>query len=102
MTVVPAQAAGVSEIAVVVPPSPFGGFNTDILAACHALGVDRGLPDRRRTRRGGPGLWPGPAIGLEPVDKIVGPGNLFVALAKQHVYRHGRHRQHRRPERGRR
>ena len=39
MTVVPAQAAGVAEIAVVVPPSPFGGFNTDILAACHALSV---------------------------------------------------------------
>ena len=39
MTVVPAQAAGVTEIAVVVPPSPFGGFNSDILAACHALGV---------------------------------------------------------------
>ena len=38
MTVVPAQAAGVAEIAVVVPPSPFGGFNTDILAACQRWG----------------------------------------------------------------
>src|SRR6185437_10461428 len=35
MTVVPAQAAGVTEIAVMVPPTRFGGFNTDILAACH-------------------------------------------------------------------
>ena len=39
MTVVPALAAGVEEIAVVVPPTPFGGYNTDLLAACHALGV---------------------------------------------------------------
>src|SRR5262249_31346806 len=40
MTVVPAQAAGVAEVAVVVPPTPFGGFNPDLLAACAALGVD--------------------------------------------------------------
>ena len=40
MTVVPAQAAGVEEIAVVVPPTPFGGYNADLLAACHALGVN--------------------------------------------------------------
>ena len=39
MTVVPAQAAGVAEIAVIVPPTRFGGFNADILAACRALGV---------------------------------------------------------------
>ncbi len=39
MTVVPAQAAEVPEIAVVVPPTKFGGYNTDLLAACHALGV---------------------------------------------------------------
>ena len=39
MTAVPAQAAGVPEIAVVVPPTPFGGYNVDLLAACHALGV---------------------------------------------------------------
>src|SRR6202034_2205143 len=39
MTIVPAQAAGVAEIAVVVPPTRFGGFNDDILAACHALGI---------------------------------------------------------------
>ena len=36
MTVVPAQTAGVPEIAVVVPPTPFGGYNTDLLAACRA------------------------------------------------------------------
>jgi histidinol dehydrogenase len=85
MTVVPAQVAGVSEIAVVAPPTRFGGFNTDLLAACHVLGV------REVYRIGGAqgvaalafGL---DAIGLAPVDKIVGPGNLFVALAKQHVF----------------
>ncbi len=85
MTVVPAQAAGVAEIAVVVPPSRFGGFNTDILAACHALGVTEVY--RIGGAQGVAALAYGVrAIGLEPVDKIVGPGNLFVALAKQHVF----------------
>jgi histidinol dehydrogenase len=85
MTVVPAQAAGVSEIAVVVPPSPFGGFNTDILAACQALGVTEVY--RLGGAQGVAALAYGlSSIGLEPVDKIVGPGNLFVALAKQHVF----------------
>jgi histidinol dehydrogenase len=85
MTVVPAQAAGVAEIAVVVPPSPFGGFNADILAACHALGVTDVY--RIGGAQGIASLAYGlKAIGLEPVDKIVGPGNLFVALAKQHVF----------------
>ena len=85
MTVVPAQAAGVAEIAVVVPPSPFGGFNIDILAACHSLGVTEVY--RIGGAQGVAALAYGlKAIGLEPVDKIVGPGNLFVALAKQHVF----------------
>jgi histidinol dehydrogenase len=85
MTVVPAQAAGVAEIAVVVPPSPFGGFNPDILAACHALGVAEVY--RIGGAQGVAALAYGlSGIGLEPVDKIVGPGNLFVALAKQHVF----------------
>src|SRR2546428_390611 len=39
MTVCPAQAAGVKEIAVVMPPTPFGGYNRDQLATCHELGV---------------------------------------------------------------
>jgi histidinol dehydrogenase len=85
MTVVPAQAAGVAEIAVVVPPSPFGGFNTDILAACHALGLTEVY--RIGGAQGIAALAYGLiSIGLEPVDKIVGPGNLFVALAKRHVF----------------
>jgi histidinol dehydrogenase len=83
MTVVPAQAAGVDQIAVVVPPTPFGGYNADLLAACHALGVTE------VHRVGGAQAVAALAYGvegIEPVDKIVGPGNLFVALAKRHVY----------------
>jgi histidinol dehydrogenase len=85
MTVVPARAAGVAEVAVMVPPTPFGGFNADILAACEALGVTEVY--RIGGAQGVAALAYGiPAIGLRPVDKIVGPGNLFVALAKRHVY----------------
>jgi histidinol dehydrogenase len=85
MTVVPAQAAGVSEIAIVVPPSPFGGFNNDLLACFHALGVTEVY--RIGGAQGVASLAFGlREIGLVPVDKIVGPGNLFVALAKRHVY----------------
>ena len=83
MTVVPAQAAGVEEIAVVVPPTPFGGYNTDLLAACHELGVTEVY------RIGGAQAVAALAYGVEGlpgVDKIVGPGNLFVALAKRQVY----------------
>ncbi|MGE3818141.1 MAG: histidinol dehydrogenase [Isosphaeraceae bacterium] len=83
MTVVPAQAAGVPEIAVVVPPTPFGGYNADLLAACHALGV------KEVYRVGGAQAVAALAYGvegIERVDKIVGPGNLFVALAKRQVY----------------
>jgi histidinol dehydrogenase len=83
MTVVPAQAAGVEEIAVVVPPTAFGGYNADLLAACHALGVAEVY------RIGGAQAVAALAYGVSgipPVDKIVGPGNLFVALAKRQVY----------------
>lgn len=83
MTVVPAQAAGVEEIAVVVPPTRFGGYNDDLLAACHLLGLTEVF------RIGGAQAVAALAYGVEgiaPVDKIVGPGNLFVALAKRHVY----------------
>ncbi len=85
MTIVPAQAAGVAEIAVVMPPTRFGGFNTDLLAACHALGLSEVY--RIGGAQGVAALAYGiDAIGLEAVNKIVGPGNLFVALAKRHVY----------------
>jgi histidinol dehydrogenase len=83
MTVIPAQAAGVEEIVVVVPPTRFGGYNDDLLAACQALGV------KEVHRIGGAQAVAALAYGVDgiaPVDKIVGPGNLFVALAKRHVY----------------
>lgn len=83
MTAVPAQAAGVQQIAVVVPPTKFGGYNDDLLAACHVLGITE------VHRIGGAQAIAALAYGvagIEPVDKIVGPGNLFVALAKKHVY----------------
>ena len=83
MTAVPAQAAGVKEIAVVVPPTKFGGYNIDLLAACQVLGVSEVY------RIGGAQAVAALAYGvegIEQVDKIVGPGNLFVALAKQKVY----------------
>ncbi|AMV36897.1 histidinol dehydrogenase [Planctomyces sp. SH-PL62] len=83
MTVVPAQAAGVAEIAVVVPPTRFGGYNPELLAACRELGVTE------VHRIGGAQAVAALAYGVEgiaAVDKIVGPGNLFVALAKKQVY----------------
>jgi histidinol dehydrogenase len=83
MTVVPAQAAGVKEIAVVAPPTKFGSYNEDLLAVCHELGV------REVFRLGGAQAVAALAYGvecIEQVDKIVGPGNLFVALAKKFVF----------------
>ena len=67
----------------VVPPTRFGGYNADLLAACHVLGV------QEVHRVGGAQAVAALAYGvegIEAVDKIVGPGNLFVALAKRHVY----------------
>ena len=64
------------EIVVVVPPTDFGGYNTDILAACHELGITEIY------RVGGAQAVAALAYGvegIERVDKIVGPGNLFVA-----------------------
>ncbi len=56
MTAVPAQVAGVKEIAVAVPPTDFGGYNTDLLAACYELGITEiyrmGGAGRRRV-----GVW---------------------------------------------
>ena len=83
MTAVPAQVAGVEQIAVVAPPTKFGAFNDDVLATCHELGVDEVY------RMGGAQAVAALAYGVdgvERVDKIVGPGNLFVALAKRRVF----------------
>ncbi len=83
MTVCPAQAAGVPELAVVMPPTPGGAYNRDLLAVCHELGVTEVY------RVGGAQAVAALAYGVEglpAVDMIVGPGNLFVALAKRRVF----------------
>jgi len=83
MTAVPAQVAGVEQLAVVAPPTKFGAFNPDLLATCWELGI------REVYRLGGAQAVAALAYGVEGiprVDKIVGPGNLFVALAKRYVY----------------
>lgn len=83
MTAVPAQAAGVPELVVVAPPTKFGAYNPDLLATCHELGI------REVYRMGGAQAVAALAYGVEGVprvDKIVGPGNLFVALAKKLVF----------------
>lgn len=83
MTAVPAQTAGVKELAIVAPPTKFGAYSPDLLATCHELGL------REVYRMGGAQAVAALAYGVEgvpAVDKIVGPGNLFVALAKKHVY----------------
>ncbi len=85
MTAVPALAAGVEQIVVVAPPTKLGAFNSDIQAICFELGITE------LYAVGGAQAVAAMAYGteqLERVDKIVGPGNLFVALAKRHVFGH--------------
>ncbi len=83
MTAVLAQAAGVCELAIVAPPTPTGANNREVLATCHELGITEVY------RIGGAQGVAALAYGIEGVprvDKIVGPGNVFVALAKKYVY----------------
>jgi histidinol dehydrogenase len=83
MTVCPAQAAGVQEIAIVMPPTKTGANNPDLLATCKELGVTEVY------RVGGAQAVAALAYGvegIEPVDMIVGPGNIFVTLAKKYVF----------------
>jgi histidinol dehydrogenase len=82
MAVVPAQVAGVSRIAVVTPPGRDGGVNPGILAAAGLLGITE------LYRVGGPWAIAALARGTESipaVDKIVGPGNIYVNFAKSAV-----------------
>lgn len=79
MSVIPAQVAGVEEIVVCTPPRP----HATILAAAHLCGLETVY------QIGGAQAIAAMSYGTEslaPVDKIVGAGNLFVALAKQQVY----------------
>jgi histidinol dehydrogenase len=82
MTVVPAQVAGVKEIAVVSPPRWKGTIHPVILAVCHELGIDEVY------RIGGVQAVGALAYGtqtIRKVDKIVGPGNKWVQAAKKQV-----------------
>lgn len=94
MTVVPAQVAGVDEIVLCTPPTgtgpdgrPDGQPDRTILAAARLLGVDRVV------RVGGAQAVAAMAHGTDSVprcDVVVGPGNLYVSLAKQLLAAEGR------------
>jgi len=83
MAAVPALAAGVREVVVIAPPTDFGANNPDVLATCREVGVSEVY--RVGGAQGVAALAYG-VEGLPKVDKIVGPGNLFVALAKKLVF----------------
>ncbi|MCZ8513909.1 histidinol dehydrogenase [Paenibacillus filicis] len=85
MNAIPAQVAGVPEIVMVTPPATAGveGINPHILVAAAEAGV------REIYRVGGAQAIAALAYGTEsiaPADKIVGPGNIYVALAKRYVF----------------
>ena len=85
MNVVPALVAGVNEIIMTTPAGSDGKVNPQVLAACKLLGI------REIYKTGGAQAIAALAYGTESikkVDKIVGPGNIFVALAKRAVYGH--------------
>ena len=83
MNAVPAKIAGVKEIVMVTPPTKEGKANPDILVAAAIAGVDRVF------LLGGAQAVAALAYGTETVpkvDKIVGPGNIYVATAKKLLY----------------
>lgn len=83
MNAIPAKIAGVSELIMVTPPGKDGKPNPDIMAAAAIAGVDRVF------LMGGAQAVAALAYGTESVpkvDKIVGPGNIFVATSKKLLY----------------
>jgi len=83
MCAVPAQAAGVTQLAVVCPPRFEGKVHPAIMAVCCELGIEE------LYSVGGAQAVAALAYGTEtirPVDKIVGPGNIYVQLAKKEVF----------------
>ncbi len=83
MDAIPAKIAGCPELFMVTPPTADGKINPVILAAAHIAGVDKIF------KVGGAQAIAALAYGTESipkVDKIVGPGNAFVAEAKRQVY----------------
>ncbi len=92
MNAVPAQAAGVESLAIATPPKTADGLpDKTILATCAILGVDEvyavgGAQAIAMFAYGAKGTEPQDGEVLcEPVDKITGPGNIFVATAKRMV-----------------
>ncbi len=83
MNAIPARIAGVKEIIMVTPPPKAGGFNPDVMAAAYIAGVDRVF--LCGGAQGVAALAYGTAT-VPKVDKIVGPGNIFVATAKRLTY----------------
>ena len=85
MNVLPAKVAGVDEIIMTTPPGPDGKVYATTLVAAKEAGVDKVY------KVGGAQAIGAMAYGtksIPKVDKIVGPGNIFVALAKKAVYGH--------------
>ena len=85
MNVIPASIAGVDEIVMVTPPDREGKVNPNTLVAAREAGVDVIY------KVGGAQAIAALAYGTESIpktDKIVGPGNIYVALAKKAVYGH--------------
>lgn len=85
MNVIPAKCAGVDEIIMVTPPGKDGKVNPNTLVAAKEAGVDVVY------KVGGAQAIAALAYGTQSipkVDKIVGPGNIYVALAKKAVYGH--------------
>ena len=83
MNIIPAKVAGVEQIVMVTPPGKDGKVNPGTLVAANEAGADVVY------KVGGAQAVAGLAFGTESlpkVDKIVGPGNIFVALAKKAVY----------------
>lgn len=83
MNVIPAQVAGVKSIHLTSPPGSDGEPHPLVMAAAHFLGVDHVYA------MGGAQAIAAMAYGTElvpPVDKVVGPGNAYVAAAKKQVY----------------
>ena len=83
MDSIPAKIAGCGELVITTPPNAQGKVNPVILAAAHVAGVDRIF------KLGGAQAIAALAYGTQSVpkvDKIVGPGNAFVAEAKKQVY----------------
>ncbi|MGN1321890.1 MAG: histidinol dehydrogenase [Methanosphaera sp.] len=83
MTVIPAKIAGVKEIICCTPPDKDGNVSDEILAAAYIAGADKIY------KVGGAQAIAAMAYSTETipsVDKIVGPGNIFVATAKKLVY----------------